>query len=273
MNLYKPKELLKFLSKLNIKPKKSLSQNFLIDKNVIDKIITASDLSSQDIILEIGPGAGVITNQILKKAKKLIAIEKDDIFATNLKNSKVNNLEIINEDFLKLDLDFLSKYNQKIKVISSIPYNLTSPIIIKLLENHLLFSSITLMIQKEVAQRIVAKPNSKLISSFSIFVNFYANSKIISLVSKNSFFPKPKVDSAIIKLNIKKTFLDIPKESFHKMVRAAFSQRRKKIITCLRSSFNKEKIKKIFEELNISQNARAENLSLDDFLLLFKKLF
>ncbi len=273
MKLYKPTELLQFLSDLKIKPKKGLSQNFLIDKNIVDKIINFSNISKDDIILEIGPGPGVLTNPLLKIAKKLIVIEKDDIFSKNLENIKADNLEIKHIDFLKLDLNFLKNYNQKIKVISSIPYHLTSPIISKLLNFHFLFSSITLMIQKEVALRLVALPNSKTYSSFSLFVNFYANVKIVSYVSKNSFLPSPKVDSAIIKLDIKDNLENIQKEKFHDLVRLAFSQRRKKLISCLSLHFEKEKIIKILDELKLNQNVRAENLSLENFLSLYKKLF
>jgi len=272
MKLYRPSELLGFLSSLNKKPSKALSQNFLIDKNIIDKITLCSDISDDDIILEIGPGPGVITNQLLQKAKKVIVVEKDDVFAKNLKESN-SQLEVINSDFIKLDLDFLKNLGQKIKVISSIPYHLTSPIIAKLLNNHDLFSSITLMIQKEMAERIVSRPNTKTYSSFSLFVNFYADTKIISNVSKNSFFPKPKVDSAIIKLTIKKKLEDIEKATFHKMVQISFSQRRKKLLTCLKSICEKDKLDLIFKELKINPMARAENLSLSDYLALFKKLF
>jgi 16S rRNA (adenine1518-N6/adenine1519-N6)-dimethyltransferase len=273
MNLYKPSELLKFLSDLNIKPKKKLSQNFLVDNNIVKKFIESSCLTKDDIVLEIGPGPGVLTKPILEIAKKLIVIEKDDVFSKNLINLKANNLEIKHFDFLKIDLDFLKVYNQKIKVISSIPYHLTSPIIAKLLESSLLFSSITLMVQKEVAERIVSSPNSKIYSSFSVFVQFYSDVKIISKVSKNSFLPKPKVDSAIIKLTLKENLENIEKNKFHALVRLAFSQRRKKIISPLSSNFEKNKLIKIFNELNLDLNSRAENLSLENFLSLYKKLF
>ena len=273
MKLYKPSELIQFLSKLNIKPKKGLSQNFLIDKNIVDKFIFSLNLTKDDIILEIGPGPGVLTNQILPLSKQVIAIEKDNVFSKNLESQQINNLKIINADFLKLNLNSITNAAQKIKVISSLPYHLTSPIIVKLLTNHFLFSSISLMIQKEVAQRITALPNSKTYSCFSVFVNYYANVKIISYVSKNSFLPKPKVDSAIIRLDIKHNFENINNEEFHNFVRLAFSQRRKKVVTCLSSLFEKNKTIPILEELNLTQNARAENLSLDNFLFLYKKLF
>jgi len=205
MNLYKPTELLKLLKDLDLKPKKSLSQNFLIDKNIVAKIIAFSDISNKSVVLEIGPGFGTLTSFILEKCKKLIAIEQDKILTKILKkNLKNQKLEIKNANFLDLDLNFLKNFNQKVKVISSIPYHLTQPIIMKLLKNHFLFSSIILLIQKEVAQKIISSPNSKKYNSFSLLINFYADVQIISYVSKNSFLPKPKVDSAIIKLNLKK---------------------------------------------------------------------
>ncbi len=270
--LYKPSNLQNYLSSLNTKAKKSLSQNFLIDQNIIDKFITSADLIEDDIVLEIGPGLGAITEKILERSKRVIAIEKDDILAGQLKKEGFLNLEVITADFLKFDLSSLEKYNKKIKVIASIPYKITSLIIAKLLAYSHLFSSITLMIQKEVAERIVAKVNTKAYSSFSIFVNFYADTKIESIVSKNSFFPIPKVNSALIKLTIKKEIKGINRETFHKFVRIGFQQRRKKLISNLKAYFDLAKLKKAFLSLQIDENARAENISLNQFLSLFKNI-
>ena len=213
-NLYKPSSLISYLSSLDVKLKKSLSQNFLIDKNIIDKMISSANILSDDIILEIGAGAGVLTFEIAKKAKKVIAIEKDDIFAKELKNCRVDNIETLNIDFLKFDLNDLKKIDKKIKVISSIPYSLTTPIITKLLNNFSLFSSITLMVQKEMAQKIIAKSSTKLYGFFSVFVQFYSDAKIIQIASKNCFLPKPKVDSAIIELKIKNDFFKTLDQNF-----------------------------------------------------------
>ncbi|NGX33889.1 MAG: Ribosomal RNA small subunit methyltransferase A [Candidatus Anoxychlamydiales bacterium] len=281
--LYKPKDLLDYLSKNKIKPKKTLSQNFLIDKNIIDKVLHSSNISKDEIVLEIGSGLGALTFEIAKKAKKVIAVEMDDIFAKNLKdqkinNLKINNLNVYNKDFLKFDLEFLKRFNKKIKVISSVPYHLTSLIITKLLKHHFLFSSIVLIIQKEVAEKILSNKDSKKYGYFSIFVNFYTEPKILANISKSCFFPMPKVDSSIIELKIKNEFLDninkeIDIEKFLYFVKTAFSQRRKKLLSSIKNISSKEKIIKIFNDLNIDENVRAENLSLDNFLALYKKLF
>lgn len=276
--LYKPKDLIAYLSSMGIKPKKSLSQNFLIDKNILDIIIKSADITKEDIVLEIGSGPGVVTFEIIKKAKKVIAVEIDDIFAKNLKDQKIDNLKIFNQNFLKFDLDIFKKLNKKIKVISSVPYHVTSFIITKLLNHHFLFSKIILIIQKEMAEKLLAKKDSKQYGYFSFFVNFYSKVNILADISKNCFFPKPKVDSVILELTIKDHFLDAIKkdidiEKFFHFVKIAFSQRRKKILSLIKIFSSKEKIIKILHELNIDKDIRAENLSLDDFLALYKKLF
>ncbi|NGX29821.1 MAG: Ribosomal RNA small subunit methyltransferase A [Candidatus Anoxychlamydiales bacterium] len=276
--LYKPKDLIDYLSFHKIRPKKTLSQNFLIDKNILDKILKASDISKDDVVLEIGSGPGVITFEIIKKAKKVIAIELDDTFAKNLKDQKIDNLEVYNENFLKFDLDIYKKLDKKIKVISSVPYHVTSFIITKLLKHHFLFSKIILIIQKEMAEKILSKKDSKQYGFFSLLVNFYAEAKIYANISRECFFPKPKVDSVILELKIKDNFLDATKkdidiEKFLYFIKTAFSQRRKKLLSLIKIFSSKEKILKIFEDLKIDENVRAENLSLDNFLALYKKLF
>lgn len=269
--------LIDLLSSLKTKPKKSLSQNFLIDKNIIDKFIKTLDLEQEDIVLEIGSGTGSITTNLLDKTQKIIAIEKDDILAKNLKTLKHKNLDIKNEDFLNLDLIFLKNYKKKIKVISSIPYHLTKPIILKLLTNYLLFSTIVLIIQKEVAEKIIAPINTKKYSSFNVLVNLYADVKIISHISKNSFFPKPKVDSAIIELKIKDSIKDIFAsdtgiKKFHEFILRSFKYRRKKLISNLQNAYTKKAVTVAFKSLKIDQNIRAQSLTLDNFLILYRAL-
>lgn len=254
MNLYKPKDLIALLKNLKISPKKSLSQNFLIDQNIIKKILKIADIQKDDVLLEIGPGAGALTQALCKKGN-VIAIEKDKTFAKHIRSL---GIEVYEKDFLSFPLEKITK--KKIKVISNIPYHISSPIIVKLLKNYKKIEKMILMLQYEFAKRIVAKKNTKDYSAFSLFVNFYANPKIEFKVSKNSFFPKPKVSSCIVSFEIKKNIPNIEKEAFHRFVQKAFSKRRKKI-----SSFLKMEIPK---EL---QNLRPENLSLEDFLYLFKQ--
>ncbi len=275
--LYKPNDLLNFLSKNSIKLKKTLSQNFLIDKNILDKIIKISNISKDETILEIGPGIGNITFEMVKKAKKVIAIEKDSCFAKILKDQKIKNLKVFNTDFLSFDLNFLKTYDKKIKVVSAIPYHLTHLIITKLLKHHFLLSKIILIVQKQLAQKISSKKDNKLSGYFSILVNFYAKVKILANISNSCFFPKPKIDSSIIELSIKDN-LDLSQkisnpEKFLNFVKLAFSQRRKKLISTIQSIASKKNLIKILNDLNIDENTRAENLSLDNFLALYKKLF
>ena len=274
--MYKPSEIQKFFKNTKTFPKKSLSQNFLIDKNIIKKIINSSKLQKDDLILEIGPGLGALTKELLSKNIKILAVEKDKKFSNYLKSLKNPKLEIFEEDFLKFPLkkEISKRLTTKkhAKVLSNLPYNISTPIIIKLLQNSFLFSKITLTLQYELAKRITAKENSKEFGSITVFVNFYSHPKLLFKISKNSFFPKPKVSSAVIQLNIKK---DIPyqdAEEFHKFTQKTFQKRRKKLTTSLKEEFELEEIKKAFSSLKIDINSRPENLSFLQFYKLFKLL-
>src|SRR3990167_9190971 len=262
--LYKPSNLISFLNSLKTEAKKSLSQNFLIDQNIVNIFVKALDIHFKDTVLEIGPGPGVLTEKVLLFTKNVIAIEKDKKFADALKE-KEEDILVFEEDFLKFDLSFLKKLNKKTKVIGSIPYNITSPLIIKLLKNHEYFSEIVLMVQKEVANRIISKKRTKDYSSFSIFVNYYSNPEIIKIVSRNSFSPSPNVDSAIIKFTIKENIENINNDYFHDFVKLGFSKRRKKLISNLKDAYNVQKIDSAFKQMKLDENVRAEGLSLEDF--------
>ncbi|MCX6760203.1 MAG: 16S rRNA (adenine(1518)-N(6)/adenine(1519)-N(6))-dimethyltransferase RsmA, partial [Candidatus Nealsonbacteria bacterium] len=210
----------------NIKPNKRLGQNFLIDKAALNKIISAADLSENDVVLEIGPGTGMLTRELLKITKKVIAVEKDKKMAEVLKNNfkDCKNLEIINKDILKIDDLNIKEY----KLVANIPYYITSPIIRKFLEYSNPPKLMVLTIQKEVAQRICSRPPD--MSLLAISVQFYAKPKIISYISKNSFWPKPKVDSAILKIqDIKNKNPEIDVASFFNILRAGFKQPRKQL--------------------------------------------
>ncbi|NGX57018.1 MAG: Ribosomal RNA small subunit methyltransferase A [Candidatus Anoxychlamydiales bacterium] len=269
--LHKPTDLIQFLNENNIRPKKALSQNFLIDQNIVKKFVNALDINEDDIVLEIGPGPGVLTFEVLKKAKEVIVIEKDTFYANNLKKQNILNLKVFEDDFLTFDFNKIKK-NKKIKVISSLPYSITAPIISKLLKNNLLFSKIVIMLQKEVANRICSKKDLKTYSSFTIFVNYFSKPSIIHNVSKNCFFPAPKVDSTILSLepkNLKKPLDD----DFFNFVRLSFNQRRKKITSSLKNHVNKQNLISALKELNLDLNARAENLSLENYINLYKYLY
>jgi 16S rRNA (adenine1518-N6/adenine1519-N6)-dimethyltransferase len=258
------------LKKYKISPKRWLGQNFLISKNVLRKIVETAEISKKDTILEIGPGIGNLTIELAKRAKKVIAVEKDkrmiEILKENLKDFK--NVKIVQGDILKLEP---RSYTLKTyKVVANIPYYLTSRLIRKFLESEAKPKSMVLMVQKEVAQRICAKPPK--MNLLAVSVQFYAKPKIISFVPKNCFWPKPKVDSAILKISNLKTRNSKLKELFFKIVKAGFSQPRKQLINNLSKGLKikKEKIKKWLLKNGVKPEKRAENLTVNEWLKLTK---
>jgi 16S rRNA (adenine1518-N6/adenine1519-N6)-dimethyltransferase len=273
MDLTSPKTIKELLLQHKTKPNKTLGQNFLIDKNVLEKIITASDIKNTDTIIEVGPGIGTLTQELAEKAKKVIAIEKDEallkILEEILKN--YNNIEIINGDVLKIENLGLKNYLPKAdqpragKVVANIPYYLTSPLIRKFLESKNQPEEIILMIQKEVAQRICAKPPK--MNLLAVSVQFYAEPKIISYVSKNCFWPSPKIDSAIIKITPKKSKISVAPELFFKIVKAGFAHPRKQLLGNLSKNLNlsKEKTADWLLQNNVDPKQRAETLSINDW--------
>lgn len=262
-----PSELISFLKEHDRILKKSLSQNFLVDENVINKIIKTASIKENDSVLEIGPGAGSLTKSLLAKKAKVTAVEKDSFFAEKLTRHP-GNLTVYNEDILKFDLNKLEKNT---KVIANLPYNITTPILTDLLEHISYFSSFTLMVQKEVAERICAKPNTKAYGSLSVYIQYHTKATYAFTVSKNCFLPKPKIESAVIFLETKKPILKDSKP-FFKLVRSAFEKRRKMICVSLKELYEKEIIQRALSELNLNPLARPEDLSLDNWLALYKKL-
>lgn len=265
MTLYKPSELILFLSESNIKPKKSLSQNFLIDGNIVRKIIQTAKVEPGDIVLEIGPGPGSLTEALLQAQATVIAVEKDTVFAEKLKRfSSLGNLQIHSEDFLKFPLDSLPS-EKKIKVIANLPYHITTPILAYLFSNSHLFSSITVMVQKEVGQRMCAKPNTKEYGSLSLFLNFFSTPLYAFSVSHNSFFPKPKIDSAVIHLTIN-TPRNLDHKAFFIIARKSFTMKRKMLTSSLKEFYSKDVIEKALIKLNLSPNARPSELSCENWI-------
>lgn len=261
--------------------KKSLGQNFLISKDVIDEIL--NNVSETDNILEIGPGVGFVTEKLVQKAKKVVAVELDDdainVLEKNL--SEYKNFTLIKNDILKTDIPSLFSEEEKIKVIANIPYYITTPILVHLLgeiddithKTRNKITEIVLMVQFEVAKRIVADNNSKNkeYGLLSILSNFFADTKIIKKVGKRCFYPSPKVDSALVKFKINETPRVKITPNLKQTIKAAFSMRRKNIKNCLNAA-GFINVVEALENCGISPNLRGENLSYEDFYKLSLKL-
>lgn len=253
---------------LNQSPKKFLSQNYLIDENIAANIVKSFKIKKNDFILEIGSGKGALTKYILEYTKNLIAVEIDNHNYTFLKQN-FPEIIIINNDFLKISLsDIYEKYNNKIRVIGNIPYKITSPILFKLIENRDYIKDAQLMVQEEVAQRIIAKPNSKKYGIPSVLINTFAETEQKFKVSKNCFYPKPNVESRIIYLDFSCSQASKIKDIifFIKLVKKAFNTRRKKL---------KNSLKQLDADLSktsIDLNRRAENLTIEEFIIISNEL-
>lgn len=273
MPIYKPSELHLFLNDLGIAPKKGLSQNFLIDGNIIRKIVAAADVVPGDLVLEIGPGPGSLTQALLEAGAHVIAVEKDAILADALKRLKTNtnHLEVFCDDILTFPIEEKLAGKPKVKVIANLPYHLTTPILVYLLSKRHLISSLTLMVQEEVARRFTAIPDNKDYGSFTVFLRFYTKPQYAFTVSHNCFYPKPKVDSAVVVLTPHEP-PDVDEEGFFKMTRLAFKQRRKMLRASLKDLYLSEKISESLEKIDKSPLSRPEVLSLEDFIQLYKTL-
>jgi len=242
-----------------IRPKKSLGQNFLTDQNIVRKIVKTAKIDKNDVVLEIGPGTGALTRELAKNAKKVIAVEKDENLAALLKQEKIENAEVVAGDALECLPEIKTEY----KIVANIPYYLTSFLIRKVLEMKKQPEEIVLLIQKEVAQRICAKPGE--MNLLAVSVNYHARPKIEAFVSKNCFWPRPKVDSAIIRIT---PFKREKNDMFFALVRAGFSHPRKQLANNLSSGFKikRERIEEILNKNGLNLKARAQELSVEDWL-------
>ena len=279
MNVYD--ETMQILNRYKIQASKSLGQNFLVNDEVIDKIIDTANIANEDLIIEIGPGLGVLTKRLLEKCNNVIAVELDtrmikilqDRFCINIQN---NELEIINEDILKVDLNKLIDDKKKInnilnvKVVANLQYYISTPIIMKLLGDRLNINEIIVMVQKEVAQRLTAKTGTRLSGAITYAVDYYSEATSIIKVPKESFIPSPKVESEVIKLEVRKTPKITVKneEILFNIIQKSFMQRRKTLSNALVNyniAKNKEEVSKMFEVLQIDSNVRGENLTVEQF--------
>lgn len=271
------------MNRYSITANKSLGQNFLIDENVILEAIEASEINSNDLVIEIGPGLGTLTKYLLEKAGKVICIELDErmIDILNDRFKLYNNFNIINEDVLKVDLNKLIKEEKnedvkKVKIVANLPYYITTPIIMKLLEENLEIESITVMVQKEVAKRLAAIPGKKETGAITYAVYYYSEVEEIKIVPNTSFIPAPEVESEVIKFKIReKPKVEVKNEkNFFNIIKLAFMQRRKTLLNALTNAgiVKKDELLKILEDLKIDVRIRGEALTIQDFANISDKI-
>lgn len=281
MKLYSPTTIRGIKDKYGFKLSKSLGQNFLTDKNIIDIIIDESFITEEDLVIEIGPGIGVLTSEAAQVAKQVVAIEVDNNLIPILKDTlrEYDNIDIIHEDVLKTNLnEIIGKYDCKgVKIIGNLPYYITTPIIMKILEDGVKTDSITIMMQKEVADRIKSKPGIKAYGALSVAVQYYCEVVDVARVPKEVFVPQPKVDSAVLRLDLRD---ECPvnllnKDMFFACVKAAFGQRRKTLNNALMSinGVDKDIVRQSLESAGIDGIRRGETLSLDEFASLANEIY
>lgn len=255
---------------------KKFGQNFLIDSNILENIVSAAEITKDDFVLEIGPGIGTMTQYLCEAARQVVAVEIDKMLIPILEDtlSEYDNVEIINKDVLKVDIKSLAQEKnggKSIKVVANLPYYITTPIIMGLFESKVPIESITIMVQKEVADRMQTGPGSKDYGALSLAVQYYAEAKVMLNVSANCFMPRPNVDSAVIKLLRHKTpTVDVEDEALmFRIIRASFNQRRKTLVNGLKNSseldFSKEQILEAIKSIGKDENIRGEKLTLEEF--------
>lgn len=280
MELTSPAEIKRIAAKYGFTFKKGLGQNFLTSQSILEEIAEAAE--PDEGVLEIGPGFGVLTNELAKRAEKVVALEIDDrlipVLADTLSEHK--NVKIINKDVMKVDLRALINDEfggKRISIAANLPYYITTPIITTLIESELSLKNLVVMVQKEVAERIQAKPSTKAYGALTILCQFYTDPEIIKIVPAGLFMPPPNVDSAVLRMR----FLDEPRvkvkdrELFFKTVKAAFSQRRKTLLNCLASGFGigKDVLSEIMSDAGIESGRRGETLDMDEFAALADAIY
>lgn len=271
----KTQELVK---KYNFRFSKSLGQNFLIDDSVLNDIVEGAEVSEEDLVIEIGPGVGTLTRELIKKAKRVVAIELDSnlipILTEELGNEE--KFSLIHNDALKVNFDEIMAGEKSVKLVANLPYYVTTPIIAKLLNEGYKFKSLTIMIQKEVAERMNSEPNCKEYGSISVLVQYFCTTKIIRKVAPSSFMPRPKVDSIVIRLDrLEQPRVELKDEKiFFDIVRNSFNMRRKTLWNALKSfGLDKESMEGVFKDAGIDQKRRGETLSIEEFGALANSLY
>lgn len=261
------------VNKYDFKFTKSLGQNFLIDHTVVEDIVRGSNVNSEDFVIEIGPGVGTLTKELLNVAKKVTAIELDNSLIPILEEElkEYDNFQLINNDALKIDLNEVIGDEESVKLVANLPYYVTTPIIARILKEGYKFKSLTIMIQKEVGDRIAAKENTKEYGALSLLVQYYCDIKVIRKVPPTSFIPKPKVESIVIKLDrLEKPRVEVKdKDLFFRVIRASFNMRRKTLWNGVKSlGIDKEILEKAFAKAGIDPKRRGETLSIHEFAAL-----
>ena len=272
-----PKKTIEILNKYHFVFQKKYGQNFLIDTHVLDKIMRAADITKDDLVLEIGPGIGTLTQYLCENAREVVAVEIDRMLIPILKDDTLaayDNVEVVNEDILKYDIASLVKDRNEgkpIKVVANLPYYITTPIVMSLLERDLPIKSVTVMVQKEVAERMQAAPGTKDYGALSLAVQYRADTYIAANVPPNCFMPRPQVGSCVIRLTKKAeppVNVKSPELMF-KLIRAAFNQRRKTLLNAIANyselAFSKEEILNALQAAGIPENERGEKLGLIEF--------
>lgn len=252
--------------------KKKFGQNFISDKNLLEAIASDAEISKDDEILEIGAGAGSLTKVLSENAKKVVSFEIDKDLKETLTDLNLKNVEFVFDDFMKNDMESIEKrFGSSYKVVANLPYYITTPIIFRLFEEATKLESITIMVQKEVAERVCAKAGGKDYGILTVMTNFYGTPKIARIIKRQMFFPEPNVDSALLVIKLEKNkFSGIDNKAFSRFVKACFSMRRKTLLNNLSTIYPKDKLKEVLDEKNLS--ARAEQFDLNGFIEIFKKL-
>lgn len=271
-----PKNTIEILQKYHFSFQKKFGQNFLIDTHVLDRIIAEAEIHKDDMVLEIGPGIGTMTQYLCESARKVVAVEIDKNLIPILHDtlSEYDNVDIINEDILKLDINKLvddENQGKPVKVVANLPYYITTPIIMALFEKRVKVASITVMVQKEVAQRIQSGPGTKDYGALSLAVQYYAKPQIVANVPPNCFMPRPNVSSAVIRMTLhQEPVVSVKNEKLmFQLIKASFSQRRKTLVNGIHNSpelnYTKEQVAQALTQMKKNENVRGETFTLEDF--------
>lgn len=274
-----PKNTIEVLQKYNFNFQKRFGQNFLIDTHVLERIISEAEITKDDVVLEIGPGIGTMTQYLCESASKVIAVEIDNTLIPILADtlSEYDNVTVINEDVLKLDINKIVEEEcggRPIKVVANLPYYITTPIIMSLFEKDVKIDSITVMIQKEVAERIISKPGTKDYGALTLAVNYYSQPEIVANVPPNCFMPRPNVSSAVIRMRrYEKPVVETENKALmFKLIKGSFLQRRKTLVNGISNfselNFTKEEVAEALTQMGLSESIRGEKLTLADFATL-----